>query len=84
MAKTKQHKTYLPEFKEEALILSQRVGVAKATRELGVYRLQVYYWRSSAQNKTTFSERESGLAAGNARLKPLLADQVEALEILKK
>jgi len=84
MSKTKQRKQYSPEFREEALKLADRIGVAKASRELGVYESQIYYWRSASQKKATTSKRESGLAAENARLKRQLAEQAEELEIVKK
>ncbi len=79
MSKTKQRKQYSPEFREEALKLADRIGVAKVSRELGVYESQIYYWRSVSQKKATSSKRESGLAAENARLKRQLAEQTEEL-----
>lgn len=77
-------KTYSAEFKEEALKLAAKVGMAQAARELNVYESQLYAWRSTAQKKASTSERESSLAAENARLKRQLAEQAEELEILKK
>ncbi len=84
MTKNKQRKHYSDEFKEEALKLAEKVGVAQASRELGVYSSQLYYWRSSAQKKASSSDRENTLATENARLKRQLATQTEELEILKK
>ena len=80
----KTRKTYSAEFKEEALKLAAKVGVAQAARELDVCESQLYAWRSTAQKKASTSERESSLAAENARLKRQLAEQAEELEILKK
>ena len=77
-------KTYSAEFKEEALKLAAKVGMAQAARELNVYESLLYAWRSTAQKKASTSERESSLAAENARLKRQLAEQAEELEILKK
>ena len=37
MTKNKQRKHYSDEFKEEALKLAEKVGVAQASRELSVY-----------------------------------------------
>ena len=55
MTKNKRRKHYSVEFKEEALKLAEKVGVAQASRELGVYSSQLYYWRSSAQkNAATY------------------------------
>lgn len=80
----KTRKTYSAEFKEEALKLATKVGVAQAARELSIYESQLYAWRSSAQKKASTSERESSLATENAKLKRQLAEQAEELEILKK
>lgn len=80
----KTRKTYSTEFKEEALKLAVKVGVAQAARELGIYESQLYAWRSSAQKKASTSERESTLTTENAKLKRQLAEQAEELEILKK
>ncbi|MDX2368535.1 MAG: transposase [Colwellia sp.] len=62
MSKNKQRKHYSDEFKEEALRLSEKIGVAQASRELGVYSSQLYYWRSSAVKKASSSDRENTLA----------------------
>ncbi len=80
----KERKAYSIEFKEEALKLASKVGVAQAARELGVYESQLYYWRSGAQKKASTSDREITLSAENARLKRQLSEQAEELEILKK
>ena len=80
----KTRKTYSAEFKEEALKLAVKVGVAQAARELSIYESQLYAWRSSAQKKASTSERESTLVIENAKLKRQLAEQAEELEILKK
>jgi len=55
MTKNKQRKHYSDEFKEEALKLTEKVGVAQASRELSVYSSQLYYWRSSALKKASSS-----------------------------
>ncbi len=77
-------KTYSTEFKEEALKLAAKVGMAQAARGLNIYESQLYAWRSAAQKKASTSERESSLATENAKLKRQLAEQAEELEILKK
>lgn len=43
----KPRKTYSAEFKEEALKLAAKVGMAQAVRELYIYESQLYAWRSS-------------------------------------
>jgi transposase len=78
------HKKHTAEFKEEAIRLSERLGVAEAAEKLGIYASQIYSWRTALNSKRTVSERESHLAAENARLKRQMAEQAEELEILKK
>jgi transposase len=68
-------KVYSAEFKEEALKLAAKVGIAQAARELIIYESQLYAWRSLAQKKASTSERESVLATENAKLKRQLAEQ---------
>ncbi|MDI9266098.1 transposase, partial [Serratia sp. PF2-63] len=66
-------KQHTPEFRQEALKLAERIGIAAAARELSLYESQLYTWRSKQQQQLTSSERESELAAENARLKRQLA-----------
>ena len=80
----KPRKHHTPEFRDEALKLAERIGVAAAARELTLYESQLYAWRSRQQQQMTSSERESELAAENARLKRQLAEQAEELAILQK
>ncbi len=80
----KPRKQHSPEFRSEALKLAERIGVAAAARELSLYESQLYAWRSELQQQMTSSERESELAAENARLKRQLAEQAEELAILQK
>lgn len=42
-------KQYTPEFRDEALKLAERIGVAAAARELSLYESQLYAWRSKQQ-----------------------------------
>ncbi len=78
------NKRYTTEFRAEALKLAERLSVAEAAEKLGIYPSQIYSWRSALNNSRTDVERESLLAAENARLKRQLAEQAEELEILKK
>jgi transposase len=80
----KPRKKHTPEFRNEALKLAERIGVAAAARELSLYECQLYAWRSKQQQQLTSSERESELATENARLKRLLAERDEELAILQK
>lgn len=43
----KPRKQHTPEFRQEALKLAERIGVAAATRELNLYESQIYSWRNS-------------------------------------
>lgn len=82
--KSKPRKQHSPAFRDEALKLAQRIGVAAAARELGLYESQLYTWRSKQQQSLSASEREQALATENARLKRQLAEQAEELTILQK
>ena len=80
----KSRKQHTPEFRNEALKLAEHIGVAAAARQLSLYESQLYNWRSKQQQQATSSERESELAAENARLKRQLAERDEELAILQK
>ncbi len=80
----KPRKQHTAEFRNEALKLAERIGVAAAARELSLYESQLYAWRSKQQQQMSSSERESELAAENVRLKRQLAEQAEELAILQK
>jgi len=73
-----------PEFKSEAIKLAERISVAKAAVQLSISPSQIYDWRKTMIRDFTDVERDSYLAAENARLKRELAEQKEELEILKK
>lgn len=62
-ASKKPRKQHTPEFRQEALKLAERIGVAAAARELSLYESQLYTWRTKQQQQLTSSERESELAA---------------------
>ncbi|MGX7870531.1 transposase, partial [Klebsiella pneumoniae] len=47
----KPRKQHTPEFRQEALKLAERIGVAAAARELNLYESQLYNWRSKQQNQ---------------------------------
>ncbi|WP_434519904.1 IS3 family transposase [Escherichia coli] len=80
----KPRKQHSPEFRSEALKLAERIGVTAAARERSLYESQLYSWRSKLQQQMSSSDRESELAAENARLKRQLAEQAEELAILQK
>ena len=78
----KPRKQYTPEFRNEALKLAERIGVA--ARELSLYESQLYAWRSKINNARSSSEREQEMSVEIARLKRQLAEQAEELAILQK
>ncbi|WP_426760245.1 IS3 family transposase [Enterobacter cloacae complex sp. 366F10] len=71
----KPRKQYTPEFRNEALKLAERIGVAAAARELSLYESQLYAWRSKINNARSFSEREQEMSVEIARLKRQLAER---------
>jgi transposase len=79
----KPRKQYTPEFRNEALKLAERIGVA-AARELNLYASQLYAWRSKINNARCSSEREQEMSVEIARLKRQLAERDEELAILQK
>lgn len=58
----KPRKQHSPEFRQEALKLAERIGVAAAARELSLYESQLYAWRSKLKNAHSSSEREQKMA----------------------
>jgi transposase len=77
-------KQHSPEFRKEALALADKIGIAKASKELGLHASQLYGWRAKARSKQTQSEVEQSQAAEIARLKRQLAEREEELAIVKK
>lgn len=72
------------QFKEEALVLAERIGVPSAAKQLGLHENLLYTWRGKKQVQQEHGESEQLLAAENARLKRQLVEQAEELAILKK
>lgn len=77
-------KQYTSEFRDEALKLAERIGVAAAARELSLYESQLYTWRSKLKNALSSSVREQEMATEITRLKRQLAERDEELPILQK
>jgi len=78
----RENKRHPEAFKREAVTLSERIGVAKAARQLGLTPSLFYNWR-----KKYLPEAEvlsDDLADENKRLKRLLAQKEEELAIVKK
>ena len=77
-------KRHSAEFRQEALALASKIGVAEAARQLDVYESQIYGWRTKVRQAMSSTEAESLLATENARLKRQLAERDEEVAILKK
>jgi len=75
---------YTDEYKQEALNLAERMGVAKAAEQLGLAAAQLYNWRGKRHQRESQGDREQQLAVENARLKRELAEAKEEAAILKK
>ena len=80
----KPRKQHSPEFRQEALKLAERIGVAAAARELSLYESQLYTWRKKQQQALSGSEREQQQSVAIARLSRLLAEPADDLAILQK
>ena len=72
------------EFKTEAVLLADKVGVAEAASQLKVQSSQLYSWRSQAKTRRSKGAAEQALSAENARLKRQLAEKEQELAIIKK
>ncbi len=77
-------KRYAAEFKEEALALAKKVGVAEAAAQLKLQSSQLYAWRVKAETVARRTETEQALVVENARLKRQLAEKEQEVAILKK
>ena len=51
MTTKKTRKIHTQEFKQEAVNLSAKQGVARAAKELGIYESQIYDWRAKLAKK---------------------------------
>ncbi len=73
-----------PEFRQEALLLATKVGVAEAAGKLGIQPNLIYTWRRQVGGDTETREACQAMQSENARLKRLLAEREEDVAILKK
>jgi transposase len=71
-------------FKEEALSLSDTVGVGEAAHQLGLHESQLYDWRRKLRKQSDKNQVERDQSTEIARLKRQLAEQAEELAIVKK
>jgi transposase len=82
--KKETRKRHSQAFKDEALSLSETVGVPEAARQLGLHESQIYDWRRKLRVQADKTQIERDQATEIARLKRHLAEQAEELAILKK
>ena len=72
------------EFKQEALLLADRLGAKRAAEELKIDSAQIYAWRSQVKNQSDKKADYEAEREENRRLKKLLQEREEELAILKK
>lgn len=82
--KKKPRQQYSQSYKDEALGLAAKVGVARAARDIGLHESQLYDWRQKFAQRCSEGEAEQSQVNEIVRLKRLLAEQAEELAILKK
>jgi putative transposase len=82
--KTAERRRYTAEYRREALLLADKVGVAVAAKQLGLHESQLYNWRGKDRLERSQSEVEKQQALEIVRLKRQLAEKTEDLAILKK
>lgn len=76
-------------FTEEQMVKALRdadaTSVAEVAKKLGVTEQTLYVWRKRFRGHTVDEVREmKALAAENAKLKKLVAEQLLAIEVLKE
>ena len=82
MKRTRRH--YSAEYRKEALVLVDKIGVAAAAKQLGLHDSQLYNWRSKSRSNDDKGEVEQQQLLEIAKLKRQLAERDEELAILKK
>lgn len=80
----KARKKHSAEFKDQALEMASRVGVAQAARDLGIDSSMLYGWRSQRRSAGDSFERKKVDQAELAQVKRENARLTEELAFLKK
>jgi len=84
-SKTKaRRRRHTPEFRTQALVLADKIGVSAAARDLDLHESQIYDWRNKANAELAKTDLEIEQAAEIAKLKKALASKDEEVAILKK
>jgi transposase len=89
MARKRNNKRYSEEFKLEAVKLSEKVGVPKAAKDLGVDSKSIYNWiqqfsPSSKSKASSAAKSNAELEAENKRLKKENDYLTKINDVLKK
>ena len=82
--KSGKRQRYSTQFKDEAIALSEQMGVPEAANELGLKDSQLYSWRRARKLQQETSQADRDKDAEIARLKRKLAIKEEELAIIKK
>lgn len=75
---------YLPEFKQDAIKLSDRIGVVQASTQLDIPLSNLQNWRSKKNIPVERSQDVIELQREVKRLKKELAEKNAVVEMLKK
>jgi transposase len=77
-------KKFSAQFKDQALTLAEKEGVAKAAKDLGIDPAMLYSWRTKSRQGGDSIENQKLLQAEMAKLKRDVARLAEENAFLKK
>ena len=77
-------KKFSAQFKDQALALAEKQGVAKAAKDLGIDPAMLYSWRTKKRQRGDSIENQKLLQAETAKLKRDNARLAEENAFLKK
>lgn len=80
----KQHQKYSPQFKDQAVERSEKVGVPQAAKDLGIGESLLYGWRAKRKQGGTPLEHQKLQQAEMSRLKREVDRLALENEFLKK
>jgi Transposase and inactivated derivatives len=85
----RRQRKFLPEYKEDAVTLAEKVGMSQAAKDLGIDQRTLYRWRQEKKeaeesNLKSFPGRGNPRDAELYNLRKRVADLEETNEILKK
>jgi len=79
-----ERKKYTPEYKQEAIELSKKIGATETSNKLGVSLSNLQRWRSQKNIPVEKSQDVLKLQTEVKRLKKALAEEQAVVEMLKK